>query len=105
MDHRSFQKEKRIGGKKRDRAGRSVSHGFLSSAMKFVKRILAVVALVVLAFLIGYLLYTGGRFSALSKAAGLQKGDGDKAVLFIGGQDGPAPADNAAIAAGKGVLV
>lgn len=73
--------------------------------MKFVKRILALLALVVLAFLIGYLLYTGGRFSALSKAEGLQKVGGDKAVLFIDGQDGPAHADNAAIAAGKGVLV
>ena len=64
MDHRPLQKEKRIGGKKRDRAGRSVSHGFLSSAMKFVKRILAILVLVALAFLIGYLLYTGGQLYA-----------------------------------------
>ena len=64
MDHKLFQKEKQIGGKKRDRAGHNVSHGFLSSAMKFVKRILALLALVVLAFLIGYLLYTGGRLYA-----------------------------------------
>lgn len=73
--------------------------------MKFVKRIFALLVLVVLAFLIGYLLYTGGRFSALSKAEGSQKVGGDKAVLFIDGQDGPTHADNAAIAAGKGVLV
>ena len=32
--------------------------------MKFVKRIFALLALVVLAFLIGYLLYTGGQLYA-----------------------------------------
>lgn len=46
------------------RAGQPVPHGILQMVMKVIKRILAVLGVVLALFLVGYLLYTGGQLYA-----------------------------------------
>lgn len=63
--------------------------------MKTVRRMLAVLLLVVVVLAVGYLFFTGSRLADTQQEA-LEQRDGDVAVLLCNGDDGRAHADDAA---------
>ena len=74
--------------------------------MKTLKRVLAVVVIVVVALLIGYLIYTANKTPTeeVRSEEGLQQSYRDETVLFCDGNDGWTHADDAACSAGNIVV-
>ena len=74
--------------------------------MKILKRVLAVVVIVVVALLIGYLIYTANKTPTeeVRSEEGLQQSYRDETVLFCDGNDGWTHADDAACSAGNIVV-
>lgn len=74
--------------------------------MKTLKRIAVVAALIVLALLIGYCIYTANKTPTeeVRSEEGLQQSYRDETVLFCDGNDGRTHADDAACSAGNIVV-
>lgn len=70
--------------------------------MKTLKRVLTVAVLIVIALLIGYLVYTANKTPTeeVRSEEGLQQSYRDETVLFCDGNDGRTHADDAACSAG-----
>ena len=70
--------------------------------MKTLKHIVAVVLIIVVALLIGYLIYTAKKtpIEEVRSEEGLQQSYLDETVLFCDGNDGRTHADDAACSAG-----
>ena len=73
--------------------------------MKTVRRILAVLLLVVVVLAVGYLCYTGSRLTATQEESCLQDACGNQTVFLVNGDDVCTHTDNAAVAAGDGIVV
>lgn len=75
--------------------------------MKTLKRVLAVAALIVVALLIGYLIYTANKTPTeeVRSEEGLQQSYRNETVLFGNGNDSRTHADDAACSAGDIIVL
>lgn len=75
--------------------------------MKTLKRVLTVAVLIVIALLIGYLVYTANKTPTeeVRSEEGLQQSYRDETVLFCDGNDGRTHTDDAACSTGDIIVL